>query len=469
MIKSLRIFNFFYLLIQVISFAGYLYVSFFNEIEDYSYLGLLPLAFFLLFTILIKHVLRNEQISVFIIVFILICFLRYVILPIMMVYANYEGGRSPNSPSGNSFDIAFLLMLYELTVAFIAIRFFEKRLSASVINEEKLKLRLGIKNNLIFILFFVLVIGFLALNQDWLYLVSIFKVNPAAQFHAGEPSFNALFGSFLIILCKQILFLFGFYYLQLKYNENKSKVFILLAFLLIALNIGIFVGTNRSDVLISSLLSIILLFYYFPGRTIKLFALFFAIGIFTLISQITKARNFASYSGGTSIAIDRTDFLQAYLGGPYNVAIALEMKEDYPESSDLEVLFFDIFRPMLGVNLLVKNMDIEYSNIFFNRRLFANQFQRSQIIPMIGQGNLFFGYFFSPIFMLLFISLAYKFIHIALKSKNILLFYFFSLSAIRFGFMMGQNTMNMINDLSYNIFLFLIIYYLNNKIQFNND
>lgn len=167
---------------------------------------------------------------------------------------------------------------------------------------------------------------------------------------------------------------------------------------------------------------------------------------------------------GRSELIDRTDFLQVYLGGPYNVAIAVDTKESYPEAGKAEVLFFDIFRPMIGVNFLVKNMDIKYSNIYFNHRIFKSD-NRSQIIPMVGQSNLFFGALLSPLLSVLFILLAYTLNKFVNKSSNVLVYYFFVLSVARMGFLMGQNTMNMINDLSFNIFLFLIIYWLNNKIR----
>ena len=50
------------------------------------------------------------------------------------------------------------------------------------------------------------------------------------------------------------------------------------------------------------------------------------------------------------------------------------------------------------------------------------------------------------------------------RSIDIEVYYFLSLVMIRLGFRWGQNTMNIINDLSMNLFLILIIYYINKKI-----
>jgi len=127
-------------------------------------------------------------------------------------------------------------------------------------------------------------------------------------------------------------------------------------------------------------------------------------------------------------------------------------------------MVFDFVRPMIGVNLLVKNLDIKYSNMYFNERLWRTD-RRSQIIPMIGQGNLFLGPIFAPVFGLIFVYLAYWLVNKAYGMGDPLMFYFFTLSIARMGFLMGQNSMNMINDLSFNLFLFLVIYYANKRLR----
>lgn len=101
--------------------------------------------------------------------------------------------------------------------------------------------------------------------------------------------------------------------------------------------------------------------------------------------------------------------------------------------------------------------------LYYNRRYFFSD-KVTQILPMIGQGTLYFGYIGAPIIMVGFISIAYYFQKIMEQSRNLELVYFLTLATARMGFLLGQNTMNMVNDMSYNLLLFLFIYLLNKKI-----
>ncbi len=383
-----------------------------------------------------------------------------------MVIANYSGGRSLVTPRDSSFDIAVILMIFELLVSFLLIRIMERRIHLKNLNQKKLELKLGGRRNLIFILFIVLSLIFLLFDNRWLLVINFFQAQPLIW--GDDLPIEAMFGSYLFMIVKQMLFVFGIFYFFKSYQKNKSPVFLVLAITITVLNIGIFMGTNRADVLVGSFAALLLLFFLFPLKNIKIIAVAMVIGIMGLLTQISETRNFSAYSAGKSNSLIMADNLQAYLGGPYNVAIAIETKSNYPQASNIEVLFFDIFRPMLGVNFLVRDLPLEYSNIYFNRRMFLADHPRSQIIPMIGQGNLFFGYFFSPLFNVIFILLAYWFTSLALKRGNLMLFYFLILTVIRMSFMMGQNTMNLINDMSFNLFLFIIIFHLNKIVSINN-
>ncbi len=356
---------------------------------------------------------------------------------------------------------AYSLLIISLLV------FVLERKNQLVLLKDEYSLKLGLRNNLVFVLFILLTILYLIYDKSWLLITNFFTPNEISEELKDLVSTEIMFGSYLLMIIKQIIFILVIYFLKNKYKVNKNPIILFLVLLSLVINIGIFSGTNRSDVLLTALVSFLVVLKLFPIKLVKASLIIGSISLVFLISQITEVRNFSSISRGQSEVIDRTDFLQAYLGGPYNVAIALETKTYYPEAKKPEVLFFDVFRPMLGFNMLVKDLPYNYSNIYFNRRMFLND-NRSQILPMIGQGNLYFGYIFSPIFLVVFIFIAYYLLRVLKKSGNLFIFYFFSLSIARMGFMMGQNTMNMINDLSFNLFLFLIVYWLNKKTQFKN-
>lgn len=246
------------------------------------------------------------------------------------------------------------------------------------------------------------------------------------------------------------------------YNKKKNSIYVFLSFIFVLINMFIYFGTNRSDIIISAIASFLLLYKLF-GRVTKNYLILGVVSLILIISIVSGTRSNASISENRLTGI--TDTFQVYTGSVYNVAIALETKDFFPEANNLGVLFFDIFRPMIGINFLIKNLSFEYSNIFFNRRMWLNVDRRSQILPMIGQGNLFFSFLLAPLFSIFFIRLFYYFEKIMLKTKNLEIYYFFTLVVVRLDFFMRQNTMNMINDMSMNLVLFLVIFLFNQSLN----
>jgi len=433
----------------------------------YEFLFFLPISYAICFVLVLSKA-NYRRFRIFHIVFSAVTFGRYVVLPFMIVVSNYYGGRSIIPPSQNSINKGLFLMMYELLAASMFIYIMEKRqryisTKKNILIDNKKDIKLNMKrSNFIYLVFglFFLCLGILnPIVFDTLNFL-IPTSNP------NDYNFNLLENLIIygILIFKHLVFLLVIFSIYKRY-QNKPKVkHLLFASCIALLNISIYFGTNRSDIIVSGIVSFIVLYSLF-GKRIRTLITCMIIILVIIITGVSSFRQSTSISKGTSQLVDFTDTLQVYLGGPYNVSIALETKEMFPESKQLEVLFFDIFRPMIGVNILVKNLPIEYSNIYFNRRLWIGIDRRSQIIPMIGQGNLFFGSIFSPILTIVFIWLAYYLEKKVVNSKRLELYYFINLSYARLGFMMGQNTMNMINDLSMNLFLFLILYSINNLIQ----
>lgn len=273
------------------------------------------------------------------------------------------------------------------------------------------------------------------------------------------PSYFALY---MFMIAKQIVALLIIWFCCEKYKSLGHVHYVYAAVVVMVLNIGIFAGTNRTDIILCTITSLFVFKKLFPTHFKKAAILIVSVVTFVVV-LIASVRQIVSVSGDASQLIDFTDTMQVYLGGPYNVAMAIEMKSMFPEASHLSVLFYDIFRPMIGVNIFIKDLPIDFSVLYFNERYFFKD-NVSQILPMIGQGNLYFGYLFAPIITVSFVALAYFFQSQIERIGNLELVYFFTISTARLGFLMGQNTMNLVNDISYNLVLFLLIYFLNQKV-----
>lgn len=434
-----------------------------NQNPGYNYLFLLPIVYSICFISVYSKIIFGEF-RIFYFIYIAVSIARYCILPLMIVLSGHYGGRSIIPPTYDSFNRAILLMLYELIVTTFFIFYMEKRYGFDVTyeNNPTAKRReiefTANTSNVIYLLFGLCIIGLIIINPG--ILRKIHFLSPSANSYNSNNILDS-FAVYSFNLFKQLCFTILVYKLSESYKIKGNFSIIWMAGLLAFFNMAIYTGTNRSRILIDGIISLLIIYKLF-GKKSKILIITLCIVLALIMVGVTIFRQYVSITNDGNKLIGFTDTLQVYLGGPYNVAIALETKEMFPEASRLRVLLFDIFRPMLGVNFFIKNLPIDYSNVFFNKRIWIGIDRRSQILPMIGQGNLFFGFLFAPIFNILFIRLSYFLYNQLKKSPRIELYYFFSLVLARLGFMMGQNTMNMINYLSINLFLFLIIYSINN-------
>ena len=241
-------------------------------------------------------------------------------------------------------------------------------------------------------------------------------------------------------------------YFSRKINGEKNKI--ILSVIITIANISIFIGYSRIQIVINVLTSYIILRNFY-GK--KMFKYLVIILIFTsiILVGITYERNHVFISQGQNIYIDILDNLQMYFGGVYNVSIATRVKKLFLGKYNI---FYDTFRPVIGIGQILKKYEIEHINYYFNDALRPNKGLVSQIIPMVGQSYSYFGIFGSSILSVLNIYIGYmmtkKYIETRSVEKKIL----FLMFIIRLSYFMGQNTMNLSGFIISNYILFLIFY-----------
>lgn len=425
--------------------------------SGYEYLFLHPFIYAICFFIVLHKGFLFKPFRPFLFVFALITSFRYVVLPLLVVLSNYYGGRSPVEPLDISYQNAIFIMLWELIACTSLIFFLEKWAKKHITNERK-KFEIDGKSY-IYLLFVFLAILLILINSSALLYINF--IVPSLLNEDIQSNFIINFTVYCFLIAKVLVIL---YFIKKFYLSNRKYSNIVVT-LLIILNILIYWGTNKSDILIAGTASALILYQLYGKKSFINLSIIGAI-LFLVLSGVNSFRNTQKISDD-NLLISKADSMQVYTGGVYNVAIALETKIYFPESTEIKVLLFDIFRPMIGPNLILKNYEQVYSNIYFNNRIWTHVDRRSQIIPMVGQANLFLGFLFAPLFSIFFICLAYFLEKIYFYTRNIEVYYFLCLGLIRLGFIFGQNTMNMINDLSMNLFLFYLLYLMN--IYFNKS
>lgn len=449
------------IIIYAVCFVSFAVVSFGTKQAGYEWLAILPVTYAITYGLVFARSLRQE-LRVFNLVFILMEFLRFVIMPIFLVYANYYGGRSPVAPLPESIQKAILLMMYELCILALTIFILDQRVKRRKIVQKPLTKRP--QNSIYYFVFAVSALSLLAFPSV-IHKIGFFMPGPGGSTD-NASMITALVG-FLFMVAKQIAFLIALWFFHNKYKATNRIRFVWFAAFAVFINIGIFMGTNRADVVITSIASLLIFRQLFPDF-FKRMLISVSVIIPIMLSVIASFRKISSISDGGSKLIDFTDKLQVYLAGPYNVAIALETKHLFPEAGHFSVFLYDIFRPMIGVGSFIADWPIKYSSLYFNERYFFSD-HMTQIIPMIGQGNLFFGFVFAPIIGVLVICFAYYLHTKKMQNQQIEIYYILTYALARLGMMAGQNATILMNDLSFNLSLFLIIYWLNKKIVFTRQ
>ncbi|WP_455668057.1 hypothetical protein [Phocaeicola sp.] len=373
------------------------------------------------------------------------------------------GGRSQTDPLPESFCIAILLMIYEFVCYCIMVYLLWGKSKVNLFEYNNLP-----QKHFIYCLFFLVVVFLIIVSPSSLKMLSF--VNPSISGSEHMTFSKSTLESFILYFIftgKYLFFLVMLSYCYKSYIRSNEKKYYYIALLVLLFNLLTYYGLNRMDLVLPAIVSLLIFSKLFRDFS-ALPLLFYFVAIVVLVSIIGEARELSSYSEKINKQaddwVDIADFFQCYLGGVYNVAISVEITDYYHSLIDLKQLFFDIFRPFIGFNVFLKHMNVEFTNSFFNRRIWLSD-SSSQIMPMIGQGWVHLGAVFSPILGILTILLAYWLEKIMNKVGRIEMNFFIGICLVRIGFFMGQNTSNIINEISMNLIMSGIVFYINNKIS----
>lgn len=440
-----------------------LYILEYNIDHRYKYMFILPITFCICYIGVFAKLIFSNKIRLFYLTFFGIGFFRYVLLPIGITYIGGYNGRSRVSPSNDSFIIAHFLMWYELVIAAITIFILEKRNSNKVmINKEKSIIYP--KNHFIYLIFILVSTGFVVIFPDILKNFNFFIPKSGADSYFLDTSVIEQSLTLMVTVSKQLLFVIFMGIFKKKHNKTKSKRWIILSITVVLLNCGIYSGLNRSDFVMLCIASFYLFVVLYPQYKKKI--IFIVAMLFIIILPVmAQVRGHKTLVEGNGIIYNLVDNMQIYLGGPYNVAMAVDTANFFPEGRNFANLLNDIFRGMLGFNLIFKLLPLNTSTQFFNYRIYFSG-HSTQIIPVIGQGYFYMGIVLAPLLLIGFIVLANYLAKKQEVMRNIEFIYFFTISITRIGFIMGQNAQIQLNDLSFSLFIPVILYYLNKKIVF---
>lgn len=383
--------------------------------------------------------------SLFLAVCHITAFLRYVALPALIAFDGGYEGRSWIEPAAASYAWAAVVMCFEVFVVGLAITWWERRYhrrkKAAVLAD-----RLRVVPTWYFASLVVLALGLIALMPQSLLLINIGRPTILID-EENFPPFASLAG---MVLISTKVFFFLRVSLALSRISRLRTLSPWLAAIVCLANVGIYFGSNRMAIVLATAASVVVLYQLFGRRVMPAIAGILA-AVVLLFAAVTAERQYATIS--ESSLTSSADMIQSYVGGIYNVAIGLEVPEYYPEAGRPIVFLYDVLRPTVGFNLLVRDWPINYSNVYFNNRMFTHVDRRSQIIPMVAQAALFLPLLLAPLLSVAVVGCAYLLMRAADRTQVLELRYAFYIMAMRLGFFWGQNTMNMMNYFSLNVII----------------
>lgn len=408
---------------------------------------LLP-AFYFGFLLLVGLTTWRTLPSPFLAISLITSFLRYVAFPLLVTFEGEYVGRSWVEPAQESYDLSVVLMCFELvaigfTILFLEARYQRIRRASQSITSRSLPV------------WYTLCVSCVAMIAVLAFPQSIFLLSFLSYgFDLDELALpaTASLAAMLVMAAKVLVST------KIIHEMARAKRWLAVsryAVLLVGIvNIFVYFGSNRMAIVLTAVATGWILYMSY-GKRARTPLMILGLSGLLAFSVVTERREYVQTSG--SHLAKAADQIQAYTGGVYNVAIGIEVPNYYPEASSWSGLVFDFLRPTVGFNLITQNWNQNYSNQYFNWRMFTHVERRSQIMPMIAQGYLYFGLLFAPVLSVFFAWVGYKLQGWIWKTEYIEVKYCLFLVSLRLGFFWGQNSMNIMNFLSLNLFIPLLL------------
>lgn len=354
-----------------------------SNLPGYQYVFFIPLlyGFLMLVTSFSKYIYSNVGLFLFNIV----AFIRYIILIYLGALAGFPINRGIVPPS-YYIEHSILLMIFEMLISFLTIQILSSRYYA-ISEHKQLNTVINYKNSNFLKIFIFIAFLIVILYPDLLSKYNlVFNLEDySEQISTNNGSIHGIF-SLIIVFARTLLLVMLINFGKEKYDKTGKIRYVIFSTVVIIVNLLIVTELSRFSILISSISGLYFLNRMFQKQR-KIISL--VVGISILLS-ILVVSYYKLIAGSTSNDLARwSETLQAYFSGPKNVAISLIMAENFHINPIVQI-FKDNFSSVAGIAGMIN----QNSNIisYFNFTYYGSYVSRDQIVPLLGQGNFYFGY-----------------------------------------------------------------------------
>jgi len=434
----------------------------YNAAPGYEHMALLPFSYgilYLIFPSMSRYIVSH----IGMLIMNIIMLIRYVIMPLVIAISGSYGGFGQN-PDSNTVRLAIFIMLYEMLVVFIVVAVFAK----SIYKDKKTKKydfsHVPLNSKIVILCLIAVAIGVIARYPEVLERYHFFVIRK--EFKA-RVEIQALFKGLIELLsewAKYFIYIIMIDKFKVRYDRTGKIKYVWLSYLVSLPIVMFFINTSRYSIVVPSIVIITLMNILYPNYktiTITMISLImlFSVGSLTLYKYFGVNSSLSTAKITLEVLAER---FQMYFSGPRNIAMAIETKHIFSNDITINTFFNDFLGSIPGISKLVNRLD--RTNTYFNYRVLGFGDNTSQIIPMSGQGYIFFGIIGAPIFTALSTYIMMRFDSRASREARIDYRYIFTWGAIWLGAAMMYNVQ--IEEAFFmNYFLpMYIIFYFNRRI-----
>ncbi|MGN4240625.1 hypothetical protein [Staphylococcus equorum] len=419
-------------------------------------LPLLFICLFLLLPMFSKFMFTNIGITIVNVTMLI----RYVISPFLMsIYGvNLNTGMSTSIVTQGR---AVNLMLFEMAAVIITFCIFHKRFYSYTDNFKSIKS----KPNLfgwIFVVFSILILLF---NPE---ILGRYTFIWTASELKSKNAVESVSVFFLFIQLAQIVFTIGLInWIYKFYEKRKSIVFLILSFIVVGISSSFITGTSRFSVILPLATGLFTIFILYKNyrKIIMMVSVIMTLALIfvsTLLKQNTIASNGpgALDASGSMFESLNSD-LQLYFSGVANVTHAINTSHVY-SPFQFDAIVSELFRSVVFLNSLFGDHQSalsDFNGTFYNRSLVSDQ-----ILPMIGQGFLYFGPYLAPLFSVISILIVMLLDKKIFNGDSVFKVYIMAYLCIKFALFYMANATIQISFFTNFFVILLVISYLNKKL-----
>ena len=418
---------------------------------------LLPLIFlclFLIFPSFSRYMFNNLGITVLNFTMLL----RYIVSPLLM--SIYGSNIQIGTPIGLSTQShAIYLMIYEMIILFMIFGIFHKYFYSNKVEFDNVKS----KSNLFGWLFVILVLALALRDPSSIGRYSF--IWSASQLNNDELANVSLVA--LLVQLAQIVLTIGILNIVYKFYEKRPNIFYLfVSLIIIMISASFIVGTSRSSIIIPLITGLFTIYILYKNYRKIITALSSVLVLLieivsTLLKQSTNiVTGRGLYHSAGTLENFNTD-IQIYFSGLSNIAHSVETSHIYEPFSYYAILG-DLTHSVVFINQYFTNFQsaIESFNNMFYKRVGMND----QILPLLGQGYLYFGPILAPIFSVITLFIVMLLDKNIYKSTSVFSLYVYAYLCVKFSLFFMSNATILLSFFTNFFLVLLVIKLLNQKI-----